>query len=181
MTNQKYCVSTTILAMEFRRPRHQQIGRPSSKPNGMCKKHPKHPQSPGVCSICLREKLYQLSSISSRSNTTTTADSSCSSSSLSSLSSSHYSASASSCSSPVHRRHYRMASDGRGLSMTFFRSGKNVLTKSRSVAFITRRRERAEAPVDHGKKKSSFWSKLLRPRSKKIDEGLLHSRTTRVH
>ncbi|CDP01106.1 unnamed protein product [Coffea canephora] len=170
--------------MEFRRPRHQQTAR-STRPNGMCNKHPKHQQSPGVCSICLTEKLSQLSSSSSRSNTTaTTVDSSCSSSSLSSLSSSHYSASASSCSSPVHSHHYRMTSDGRGLSsLSFFRSGRNVLTKSRSVAFITRRRDAGEViAMDHGKKKSGFWSKLLRPRSKRTDEGLVHSRTvTRVH
>ncbi|KAL3504787.1 hypothetical protein ACH5RR_034628 [Cinchona calisaya] len=101
------------------------------------------------------------------------------------MSSSRYT---SSPSSPVHHhRHHRMASDGRGLSMNFFKSGKNVLTKSRSVAFITRKREgageAAASSMDHGKKKTSFWSKLLRPKSKMIDhEGLFHSRImTRVH
>lgn len=174
------------LAMEFRRPRHQEIVGRSTKPNGMCKKHPKHQQSPGVCSFCLREKLTKLLASSSRCNAIScVVNSSCSSSSLSSLSSSYYSASASSCSSPVHRHHYRMASDERGLSssMTFFRSGKNVLNKSRSVAFITRRRNEGEVvAMDRGKKKSGFWSKLLRPRSKRIDGDLVHSSTmTRVH
>ncbi|KAL3514212.1 hypothetical protein ACH5RR_026929 [Cinchona calisaya] len=175
--------------MEFRRPRHhQQIGRRSTqnhKPNGMCKKHPKHQQSPGVCSICLREKLTQLSSSTSSSRNNNNNDSSCSSSSsLSSMSSSHYSASASSCSSPLRRRDYRIASVGRGLSLSFIKSGKNVLTKSRSVAFIARKRDggHEEVGMDHGKKKGSFWSKLLWPRRKRNDEDLVHSRSiTRVH
>ncbi|CAI9116240.1 OLC1v1017336C1 [Oldenlandia corymbosa var. corymbosa] len=150
-----------------------QIPPPRPRNLSMCKKHPKHQQSPGVCSVCLNEKLKKLSNSSSR--RATAADdhqSSCSSSSLSSLSSSsHYSASASSNSSPLHHRHYRLDSEGRGFSMTLFKSGKNVLTKSRSVAFITRRRETAGREIDHEKKKGGFWSKLLlRPnRSKKIN------------
>lgn len=64
--------------------------------------------------------------------------------------------------------------------MTLFKSGKTVLTKSQSVASGVKRRD-AEGQVginDHGKKKSSFWSKLLRPKNKRIDAGFSRSRTT---
>lgn len=65
--------------------------------------------------------------------------------------------------------------------MTLFKSGKNVLTKSQSVASGVMKRRDVEGQVgidDHGKKKSSFWSKLLRPKNKRIDAGLSRSRTT---
>ncbi|CAL5384039.1 unnamed protein product [Camellia sinensis] len=143
--------------MENRRPRR------STKPGIGCKKHPKHQQSPGVCSVCLREKLSQLST-TSRINTKTK-DSSCSSlSSLSSLSS-HYSSSES---SPVHDR-FSLGSEANGL--------RNVLRKSKSMAVVNRTRDGEGR--DHGKKKDGFWSKFLRPRRKKIDGGLMHSRTMR--
>uniref|UniRef100_A0A5B7BPZ2 Uncharacterized protein n=1 Tax=Davidia involucrata TaxID=16924 RepID=A0A5B7BPZ2_DAVIN len=156
--------------MENRRSKsHQMVSR--SKPDGRCKKHPKHQQSPGVCSICLRERLSQVSSTSSRSTTTTMATS-CSSSSSSSSLSSHYSPSDL---SPVHQYRYRIASEARGSSMSI--SFLNVLTKSRSMAFVSGRMRQEEAK--DGKKKAGFWSKLLRHRSKRIDEGLAHSRTMR--
>ncbi|XVE95255.1 hypothetical protein REPUB_Repub02eG0080500 [Reevesia pubescens] len=135
-----------------------------SKPNEGCKRHPKHKQSPGVCSLCLGEKLSHLSAHSSskRCNiTTTVASSSCSSSS--SLSSYYSSSSASSSSSPMHR--YRFITEGKGTSFSLFLfSGKNRLTKSRSVAFASRMRSK---DGDEKKNKSGFFSKLLHPRNTK--------------
>ncbi|XWS21469.1 hypothetical protein CRYUN_Cryun30bG0057500 [Craigia yunnanensis] len=154
-----------------------------SKPNEGCKRHPKHRQSPGVCSLCLGEKLSRLSANSSSRCTTTTVASSCSSSSLSSY---YSSSSASSYSSPMHR--YRFTTEGKGTSFSLLLfSGKNILTKSRTVAFASRMRSKEG---DDKKKKSGFLSKLLHPRNPKRKEeatGLEHSRTmreiltTRVH
>ncbi|XP_021284965.1 uncharacterized protein LOC110417091 [Herrania umbratica] len=145
-----------------------------SKPNEGCRRHPKHRQSPGVCSLCLGEKLSQLSAHTSSRSITTTA----SSSSSSSLSSYYSSSSASSCSSPMHR--YRFTTEGKGTSLTLLLfSGKNILTKSRSVAFASRMRRKEG---DDKKKKNGFLSKLLHPRSsKRMEEaaGLMHSRTMR--
>ncbi|XWS25310.1 hypothetical protein CRYUN_Cryun27aG0058300 [Craigia yunnanensis] len=156
-----------------------------SKPNEGCKRHPKHMQSPGVCSLCLGEKLSRLSANSSSRCTTTKVASSCYSSS-SSLSSYYSSSSASSYSSPMHR--YRFSTEGKGTSFSLLLfSGKNILTKSRSVAFSSRMRGKEG---DDKKKKSGFLSKLLHPRNaKRKDEstGLEHTRTmkeiltTRVH
>ncbi|XVE60531.1 hypothetical protein DITRI_Ditri05aG0136300 [Diplodiscus trichospermus] len=155
-----------------------------SKPNeGYCKRHPKHRQSPGVCSLCLREKLSQLSANPSLRCTTSRVASSCYYSS-SSLSSYYSSSSASSYSSPMHR--YRFTTEGKGtsFSLLLFSTGKNILTRSRSVAFASRMRSK------EAKKKSGFLSKLLHPRNTKKEEeatGLEHSRTvreiltTRVH
>lgn len=153
-----------------RRPKDPMGGR--SKPDVVCRKHPKHRQSPGVCSICLSERLSQLST-SSRSASTAMASSS-SSSSLSSCSSHYSSSEASSCSSPMQQR-FRLASDVKG-SFSFLLSGKNMLTKSRSVAFVTRRRA---GDGGHANKKSGFWSKLLPPRAKRTEEVLMYSRTVR--
>ncbi|MBA0797984.1 hypothetical protein Gohar_008624 [Gossypium harknessii] len=121
-----------------------------------CKKHPKHRQSPGVCSLCLREKLLQLSASSSSGSTTTitTIASSCSSS-LSSYSSS---SSASSYSSPMHR--YPFPTEGKDSFSFLFFSGKNILTKSRSMAFSSRLRSN----------RTGFLSKLLHPRNTKRKE-----------
>ncbi|TYH83078.1 hypothetical protein ES332_D02G107300v1 [Gossypium tomentosum] len=130
-----------------------------------CKKHPKHRQSPGVCSLCLREKLLQLSASSSSGSTTTitTIASSCSSS-LSSYSSS---SSASSYSSPMHR--YPFPTEGKDSFSFLFFSGKNILTKSRSVAFSSRLRSN----------RTGFFSKLLLPKKYKEEGGELLK--TRVH
>lgn len=126
-----------------------------SKPNDKaCKKHPKHRQSPGVCSLCLQEKLSQLSASSSLGSTTTVA-SSCSSS-LSSYSSS---SSASSCSSPTHR--YPFPTEGKDSFSFLFFSGKNILTKSRSVASSSRLRSN----------RSGFFSKLILPKKYKEEGG----------
>ncbi|XWS14965.1 hypothetical protein CRYUN_Cryun35bG0053700 [Craigia yunnanensis] len=147
-----------------------------SKPNEGCKRHPKHRQSPGVCSLCLGEKLSQLSTHSSsrRCTTTTVASSNCSSSS--SLSS--YYSSYSSSSSPMHR--YRFTTEGKGTSFSLLLfSGKNILTKSRSVAFASRMRSKEG---DDKKKKSGFLSKLLHSRNNKRKEeatGSEHCRTMR--
>lgn len=143
-----------------------------SKPDGRCKKHPKHRQSPGVCSVCLSEKLSQLSTRRSRTTSTTTMDS-CSSSSLSSY---YSSSSCSFYSSPINRYRYT-TTEGKG-SLRLFLSGKNsMLTKSRSLAFVPRMKGNKESGND--KKKGGFWSKLLRPRNKRIDEGLVHCSTMR--
>ncbi|KAL7175999.1 hypothetical protein ACSBR2_029553 [Camellia fascicularis] len=165
--------------MENKKLKNDQISR--SKTDVLCKKHPNHWQSPGVCSFCLRERLSQLSSSSSCTNTINIA-SSCSS--YSSLSSSHYTSSES---SPVHHL-YSVVSEPKGsTTMSFLRSVKNVLTKSKSMAFVARAQG---GDVRYGKKKGGFWSKLFFPRrSKKINEGSVHSRvmigrvisTTKVH
>ncbi|XP_059285836.1 uncharacterized protein LOC132039358 [Lycium ferocissimum] len=141
--------------------RNQQQYNKAKKPTTtiICKKHSKHQQSPGVCSICLSEKLSKLSKTTRISNS-----SSCSSSSLSSLSSS---SDVSSCSSPAYRRMKTMA---------ILRSGDNsksniVLTKSRSLVFVTTRKE-GENEKNGKKKKRGFLSKLLHPRKHKKDQGL---------
>ncbi|KAJ6997654.1 hypothetical protein NC653_014032 [Populus alba x Populus x berolinensis] len=62
-------------------------------------------------------------------------------------------------------------------SFPLFFNGKNMfLAKSRSLAFVPRRGNKD----CHEKKKGGFWSKLLRlPKGKKVEEGLVHSRTMR--
>ncbi|KAK6938124.1 Protein OCTOPUS-like [Dillenia turbinata] len=115
----------------------------------MCRRHPKHRQAPGVCSRCLSERLSHLSSSSCSISSNTLALSS-SSSSLSSYSSS---SSGSSCSSPIHHA-YRIRSVTTRGSLSIM----NALTKSRSMAFVTRMRGRE---ISDGKKKRGFWSKLL--------------------
>ncbi|XP_031257506.1 uncharacterized protein LOC116144798 [Pistacia vera] len=139
-----------------------------------CKKHPKHRQSPGVCSLCLREKLSKLSTSSSSRVYSSTMESS----SSSSLSSYYSSSEASSCASPMHR--YRFTTEGKNNISLFSLSfvSKNGLTKSRSLAFFPRTRGKEGDDHDNKKKKGGFLSKLLRPRSKKIEAGLMHSRST---
>ncbi|KDP41420.1 hypothetical protein JCGZ_15827 [Jatropha curcas] len=149
-----------------------------SKPDGKCKKHPKHKQSPGVCSVCLNEKLSMLSSSSSRTAVMDYA----SSSSASSLSA-YSTTSCSSCSSPMHRFRFTTEGNNHKGSLSFLLiSGKNVLTKSRSLAFVPRNRGNKErASHDDDKKKGGFFSKLLRrPRTnKRAEQGLMHSRSMR--
>ncbi|KAH7567716.1 hypothetical protein ACOSP7_010189 [Xanthoceras sorbifolium] len=150
----------------------------STKPDIRCKKHPKHRQSPGVCSLCLREKLSQLSTSNSRTtNISARTGSSCSSSP-----SSYYSSSSvSSCSSPMHGYRFTTSDQGKiSLSLLLFGAKNNVLTKSRSLAFVPTNRGK-EGDDDKKLKKVGFFSKLLlRPRTnKKIEEGLVHSRTMR--
>ncbi|KAL3351710.1 hypothetical protein AABB24_020000, partial [Solanum stoloniferum] len=140
---------------------HQQQINKAKKPKTIiiCKKHSKHQQSPGVCSICLSEKLSKLSKTSRIINTTSSCSSSSSLSSLSSSSSSDVS----SCSSPAYRRMKTMAT---------LRSGGgniNVLTKSRSLVFVTTRKD-GEIEEINGKnkdKKRGLLSKLLHPRKNK--------------
>ncbi|XP_022772292.1 uncharacterized protein LOC111314936 [Durio zibethinus] len=148
-----------------------------SKPNEGCKRHPKHRQSPGVCSLCLTEKLSQLSAnSSSRCTTATKVAYSCSSSS--SLSSYYSSSSSSSYSSPMHC--YRFTTEGKGTSFSLLLfSRKNILTKSRSVAFASRMRSKEGEDKN---KKCGFLSKLLHPKNtmrKEEATGLEHSRTVR--
>ncbi|KAK8572392.1 hypothetical protein V6N13_047991 [Hibiscus sabdariffa] len=128
-----------------------------SKPNDQppcCRKHPKHRQSPGVCSLCLRDKLSRLPANSTSRCTTATVASSCSSS-PSSYSSSSSSASSSYTSSPTHR--YSFPKEGNDGFSLFLIGGKNMLTKSKSVAFASRLRSK------EGKNKTGFFSKLLYP------------------
>ncbi|CAI9753251.1 unnamed protein product [Fraxinus pennsylvanica] len=150
--------------MESWRPKYRKSGK--TEANAPCKKHPKHRQSPGVCSICLREKLSQLSTNSSSHSKVL---SSLSSSYLSSLSSS---SNISSYSSPVNGSSFRMASVARGSMSSLKSTGKDVLKKSRSMAFFLQRQKDVD---NNGKSKSGFWWKLLHPRNK----GLTHSRTVR--
>ncbi|XP_044478467.1 uncharacterized protein LOC123205552 [Mangifera indica] len=138
-----------------------------------CKKHPKHQQSPGVCSLCLIEKLSKISTSSSSRVYSSTMESS---SSPSSLSSYYSSSEASSCASPMHR--YRFTTEGKNnisLSTLLFGS-KNILKKSRSLVFV---QGKEGDEHDNKKKKGGFLSKILRPRSKKMEAGLAHSRTIR--
>ncbi|OWM80987.1 uncharacterized protein LOC116196106 [Punica granatum] len=148
----------------------------SRKPDGRCRRHPKHQQAPGVCSLCLREKLSQLSIGSGGSCSSSSRGvggdeySSCSSSS--SLSPYESSSSCSSLSSPVHR--YRLEK-GPGLLR-----GKDVLMKSRSIAFVPR--WRGKEVGDQNKGKGGFWSKLIPVPGRKTagsGEGLKHSKTVR--
>ncbi|CAL0317853.1 unnamed protein product [Lupinus luteus] len=146
------------------------------KPNRRCKKHPKHNQSPGVCSLCLKEKLTLLST--SKSYRITTSSITICSSTSSSLSSDYSSCSTSSCASPMHR--LRFTTEGKSTCNArfvsfFLLSGKHGITKSRSVAFVPRRIDR-EGDVHHhahnnmSAKKSGFWFKLLRLKSKRMEE-----------
>ncbi|OMO96474.1 hypothetical protein CCACVL1_04952 [Corchorus capsularis] len=182
--------SKNLMANHLMMRRSKDVGHggPSCKPNeGICRRHPKHRQSPGVCSLCLGEKLSQLSAHSnySRSSTTTGASSDCSSSASSF--SSYYSSSDASYSSPMHR--YRFTSEGRSSSFSLLLlSGKNMLTKSRSVAFAAPRMRSKLDGDDHHKKnkKDGFLSKLLHPKAKGSNKrkeqepsGLVHSRTMR--
>ncbi|KAK8313957.1 hypothetical protein V6Z11_D01G144500 [Gossypium hirsutum] len=123
------------------------------KPNEGCERHPKHKQSPGVCSLCLAQKLSHLSS---------THFSTLASSSSSSISSS---CSSSSCSSsPFHP--YRFIADSKGTSFSFLLfNGKNLFTKSKSVAWPSRMI--SKEGDDHKKKKGGFLSKLLHPKNTK--------------
>ncbi|KAK6940193.1 hypothetical protein RJ641_029724 [Dillenia turbinata] len=147
-----------------RRSKDQYIGR-SRTESTRCRRHPKHRQAPGVCSKCLSERLSQLSS-SSCSTSGNTLPSSSSSSSLSSYSSS----SGSSCSSPI-RQAYRI----RSVTTRGPVSIKNALTKSRSMAFITKM---GGGETSDGKKKRGFWSKLLPSANKrKTNEDFVHSKT----
>ncbi|KAJ8772078.1 hypothetical protein K2173_027255 [Erythroxylum novogranatense] len=143
------------------------------KPDGRCKKHPKHQQTPGVCSLCLNEKLSNLLTASSRGRGTRKDYSSSSSSSLSSY---YSSCSNSSYSTPIPQ--YRYFPNGKGSSFSYLFGGKNALTKSRSLAFTSRMR-RDKVCDDDNQKKGGFFSRLLRPRHKRTDEGLVHSRSTR--
>ncbi|GMI83166.1 hypothetical protein HRI_001985900 [Hibiscus trionum] len=113
-----------------------------TKPNEGCKIHPKHRQSPGVCSLCLVHKLSELPAPCTATAATAATGSNCSSSSsLPSYCSSSTPDSAfcsSSSSSPVHR--FLLSKDqgkGSSFSLLWF-SGKNLLTKCRSVAFVSR-------------------------------------------
>lgn len=142
-----------------------------SKPDGKCKKHPKHKQSPGVCSVCLSEKLSQLPTSASTSRSTSTNAMDCSSSSSSP---SYSSSSSCSYSSPTHR--YQYSTQGKGSLPSFFNGRSTFLSKSRSMALVSVRGNKDS----HEKKKGGLWSKFLRrPRDKKVEEGLAHSRTMR--
>ncbi|CAL8997425.1 unnamed protein product [Prunus brigantina] len=151
--------------------------RRSSKPSkpdiARCKKHPKHQQSPGVCSLCLREKLERLAQkLSTYSGSPLLLRRTLSSSTTSSLSSYYSSSSGSSLSSPAP------GYEQKGPISWFLSGDNNVLTKSRSlVNYFPRRMRRKEGSEE--KKKSRFWSKLLRPISKRREESLVHSRTVR--
>ncbi|KAF5468131.1 hypothetical protein F2P56_012308 [Juglans regia] len=152
-----------------------------SKPDHVkCKKHPKHQQSPGVCSLCLSERLSQISSSSSYgSRRSTSAAAMAASSSPSSLSSYYSSSSASSCSSPVHRYEH-FTKEGKISSVSFLLNGKDVLLKSRSVAFFPRMKSGQDHNDTKKKGGAGFWSKLIRPRTKRMEaETLMHSRTVR--
>ncbi|CAL0319332.1 unnamed protein product [Lupinus luteus] len=151
-------------------------------PNGRCKKHLKHHQSPGVCSLCLKDKLSQLSSFSSSSKRTTSG--ACDSSSASSSLSSYCSSSASSLASPMHPFKERK---GGSSSISIFltsSSSKHGLVKSRSMAFLPRRRKDSEEDnTTKSAKKEGFWFKLLHPKNKrsmeKKDIKRVHSKSLR--
>lgn len=169
MLRAEHALTRTERGME---PRRRIGANRSKKANGSpCKRHPKHRQSPGVCSICLKEKLAQLSGSDSSSSSSRAARSGSSSSSLSSYASSLSSSNASSCTSPAVDFRRRLEPDARDSSVRFF-------GKSRSMAFVTRRRKEEpdrSAGEEVGIGKGGFWSKFL-PRKTR---GLTHSKTTR--
>ncbi|KAK8579940.1 hypothetical protein V6N13_143090 [Hibiscus sabdariffa] len=126
--------------MKLRRPSSKGVAGGRSKPNEGCRRHPKHRQSPGVCSVCLVEKLSKLPApcTAFATTTTTVAGSNCSSYSSSSSSTPDSASSSSSSSSPMHRFCFsRDEEKGSSFSLSWF-SGKNLLTKSRSVTFVSR-------------------------------------------
>lgn len=153
-------------------------GRPN-RPDGRCKRHPKHRQSPGVCSLCLREKLSQLNKMNPSSRRTSTTTGSYGSSTTSSLSSYYSSESESECESPMHYCRSSYRTEGKG-SMSFLLSGNNVnvLKKSRSLAFVSRKEVRNSERERRG---GGFWSKLIHPRKTDHDREtkFMHSRTVR--
>ncbi|KAB2628877.1 hypothetical protein D8674_033672 [Pyrus ussuriensis x Pyrus communis] len=151
----------------------EKLRRSSKKKSDIaCKKHPKHQQSPGVCSLCLKEKLERVAQkLSTYSVPYLRRTFSASPSTTSSLSS-HYSSSSGSSSSPAP------GYEQKGSTLTWLLSGEiNVLRKSRSLVNYFPRRKRELGSEE--KKKSGFWTKLLRPRSKRREEGLVQSRTVR--
>ncbi|XP_050376547.1 uncharacterized protein LOC126793957 [Argentina anserina] len=162
------------------------------RPDNVCKKHPKHEQSPGVCSICLKEKLAKLSNSSGSSRRTSTTMGSGTPSTTSSLSSYYSSTYSSSCSSPPaerQARNYRFADreKEKGSSVANWLLGEGgdqndyVLKKSRSLATYFPRRQKSIRQNVEEKKGRRFWSRLLRPISKRKEDTptLVHSRTVR--
>ncbi|KAM1134909.1 hypothetical protein ACFX19_044680 [Malus domestica] len=152
----------------------EKLRRSSKKKSDIaCKKHPKHQQSPGVCSLCLKQKLERVAQkLSTYSVPYLCRTFSASPSTTSSLSSHYSSSSGSSASSPAP------GYEQKGSTITWLLSGEsNVLTKSRSLVNYFPRRKRELGSEE--KKKSRFWTKLLRPISKRREEGLVHSRTVR--
>ncbi|CAL0327363.1 unnamed protein product [Lupinus luteus] len=150
-------------------------------PNGRCKKHLKHNQSPGVCSLCLKDKLSHLSSSSKKPTSCSSCDSSSASSSLSSY---YSSSSASSCASPVHPFEETKSGSSSNSIFLMSSSSKHGIVKSRSIAFLPRRRK--DGDEDHNKKstkKEGFWFKLLHPNNKrsmeKNDIKIVHSESLR--
>ncbi|KAL5982301.1 hypothetical protein ACLOJK_016372 [Asimina triloba] len=137
-----------------------------SESGSRCRKHPRQ-QSPGVCSFCLREKLSQLSASTSANNNTNSCSSSSSISSCSSLSDSSYS-------SPSHH----LSSDANGRMPFVTGAHDGFFTRSRTVAFSAPLRGvTASTFAGERKKKGGFWSRLLRPNSKRRKEVFLHSQT----
>ncbi|BAT78497.1 uncharacterized protein LOC124845729 [Vigna umbellata] len=146
-----------------------------------CKKHPKHRQSPGVCSLCLRDKLSQLSSDSPSSSSSRKANSI--SSSPSSSVSSSVSSYSSSCASPTAALPFPFSNEPRTASIFLFTAKHAGFLKSKSMSVLSTRRRRTrnegEADDDPVKnktaKKSGFWSKLLHPKSKRMEEIKVHT------
>ncbi|XP_027177642.1 uncharacterized protein LOC113776780 [Coffea eugenioides] len=139
------------------------------EPEIMCEKHPNQRQQPGFCSSCLNERLAKLPSF------TFSMAPSRSSSSLSSSPAFNSSASSSTCTSPTHHRanhHHRTTSTGLNPFMIHGKHG--LMRKSKSIAYVARRR--ARSGLD-GKKKEGFWSKLIRSTSVKTKGVLVRSKT----
>ncbi|XP_068312546.1 uncharacterized protein [Pyrus communis] len=151
----------------------EKLRRSSKKKSDIaCKKHPKHQQSPGVCSLCLKEKLERVAQKLSTYSVPYLRRTFYASPSTTSSLSSHYSSSSGSSSSPAP------GYEQKGSTITWLLSGEsNVLRKSRSLVNYFPRRKRELGSEE--KKKSRFWTKLLRPRSKRREEGLVQSRTVR--
>ncbi|KAK6923794.1 Protein OCTOPUS-like [Dillenia turbinata] len=139
-----------------------------SESRGGCKKHPNHIQQTGVCSLCLQERLSQLSGSNymlSGSNY------------VLSCSSRYSSAISSTCNSPPsqsHRRHQRNASEATG-SLLLMTNGGLMIKKSRSMAWV--HDKGSDGVNGNVKKKSGFWSKLLRSNNKRTKEALRNSKT----
>ncbi|KAK6923372.1 Protein OCTOPUS-like [Dillenia turbinata] len=138
-----------------------------SELRGGCKNHPNHIQQTGVCSLCLQERLSQLSGTSHYKST------------IFSCSSGYSSATSSTCNSPPrqsHRRHQRNASEATG-SVLLTMNGGVMMKKSRSMIWV--HENGSDGVNGNSKKKSGFWSKLLRLNNKRTKEALMHSNTVR--
>ena len=129
----------------------------SRRGGGGCREHPNNKQQPGVCASCLREKLSKL--YDNKVNKTTYY-----SPPLSTTSPQPFSSSSLNYVSPAYRRLLRRHTSHVTDSVPSMISFNYGSEKSKSIAFASRNRprEREVNRDNRGRKKDSFWSKLLK-------------------